>query len=261
LNKACLNGLSSVYRNQINAQGIINFDELRPEDVIRQVPAEQLDLDWSAVIYIKNFQGSQAGGTVIWSNDEGFFRTNCSSKAVMDRLTATQVLTWFDMNTMVEFLQLSSPVPFVLGPIVLVSTDRPSGSGYTSWLGCQFETHINGTMQERQVRVLLSNGLALIVHDTAARLRKKVAEAREILMLQQQIQQEIAQQHVTVPPAGKIRPVMEVARQFQWKRDCRLIGEIFGKTGLDPDPKLLEKALHSLYQGEGRSYDFINERS
>lgn len=261
MNKACLNGLSSVYRNQINAQGVVNFDELRLEDVIRQVPAERLDLDWSAVIYIKNFQGSQAGGTVIWSNDEGFFRTTCSSKAVMDMLTATQVLTWFDLHTMVEFLELSSPVPFVLGPIVLVSTDRPSGSGYTSWLGCQFETHINGTMQERQVRVLLSNGLALIAHDTAPRLRKKIDEARQVLLLQQRIQQAVVQRHGTVPMAGEFRAVMDVARQFQEKRDCRLIGEIFGKAGLDPDPQLLEKALHSLYQGEGRSYDLINERS
>jgi len=261
LDKACLNGLSVKYRNRVNAQGIVNFDELRPEDVIRQIPTGQLDLDWSAVIYIKNFQASKAGGTVIWSDDEGFFRTEYSSKAVMDMLTATRILTWFDLHTMVDMLELSSPIPFVVGPIVLVSTDRPSGSGYTSWLGCQFVTHTNGTMREKQVQVLLKNGLALIVHDTAPRLRKKIEEAHEILAFQQKIQRQVAQQHTTVPPTGEFQPVMDAASGYQQVRDRRLIGEIFSKSGLEPDHQLLRKALHHLYQGEGRSYDLINERS
>lgn len=79
MSTACLNGLTATYRQQVVATNTVDFTKLQPQDVERLVPTNQLDIDWSAVIFIKNCRRRKAiADTVVWTEQGSFYRTRQS---------------------------------------------------------------------------------------------------------------------------------------------------------------------------------------
>jgi len=180
MSTACLNGLTATYRQQVVATNTVDFTKLQPQDVERLVPTNQLDIDWSAVIFIKNCRRRKAiADTVVWTEQGGFYRTRQSPRALINQVVETSLVQWLDMRAMVDYLELSGPLPYVMGRIMLVSTERPADGNQTSWVGCWSVSHMNPTTRQHQVSLLLTNGMTMIIRDTVSRLRKKIAEAHQ----------------------------------------------------------------------------------
>lgn len=187
MSTACLNGLTATYRQQVVATNTVDFTKLQPQDVERLVPTNQLDIDWSAVIFIKNCRRRKAiADTVVWTEQGGFYRTRQSPRALINQVVETSIVQWLDMRAMVDYLELSGPLPYVMGRIMLVSTERPADGNQTSWVGCWSVSHMNPTTRQHQVSLLLTNGMTMIIRDTVSRLRKKIAEAHQILVFSRQ---------------------------------------------------------------------------
>lgn len=258
----CLNGLTQRYRSRVNESGVVDFDQLQPTDVTRQLDDGLLGIDWSNVIFIKNFRQRGARvDSIVWSNTEGFYRTQSAPGMALKSLTATRVVGWHDMKLMVKFLELSGPAPFVIGRIMLISTERPQKAGHTSWLGSQFITHIAYAGQVNHVHLMLRNGLSLNIQDTLARLTKKIDEARQILALQQRIQRFVAQQHgLAILQTGAFQPVDALALEFLDFRDMYLLELIQRKSGYQTSLADRQKFLREIYLGDRQPWHLDDER-
>lgn len=247
-----LNGLTPGYRARVNESGVVDFNHLRPEDVARCMVDCTLNVDWTTVIFIKNYRRRhQRIDSIIWTMANGFYRTKASPKVVVDWIMAKRVVGWFDLRTSVKFLKLSGPVPFVAHDIILVSAERPAEAGQTSWLSGRYITHIQPTGKPHQVRILLQNGLSIIIQDTATRLQKKLDEAEQISTLQQKILTDLTQ------PTGHKNATVS---QYLAFRDLQLVRAVHHKAGLQVSDSEHELQLREIYHGDHRSWRLNDEQ-
>lgn len=249
MSTACLNGLTAAYRQQVVATNTVDFTKLRPQDVERLVPTNQLDIDWSAVIFIKNCRRRKAvADTVVWTEQDGFYRTRQSPRALINQLVEMSLVQWLDMRAMVDYLQLSGPLPYVMGRIMLVSTERPADGNQTSWVGCWSVSHMNPTTRQHQVSLLLTNGMTMIIRDTVSRLRKKVAEAHQILVFQQANQAYATYQYQ--PISNAYRPFNQEPLAFRRYRDWRLVSGVLRKAGYSLPDEVVKQLVTEIYRGD-----------
>jgi len=258
---ACLSGLEASYRAQVDESGVVDFDRIQPGDVNQELTVGMMNLDWSSVIFIKNFKPiHQQGKTIIWSTTAGFCLTKTAPGVLLRQLAATKVVGWFDMKVMVKFLEVSRPAPFVLGPMMLISTERSARAGHTSWIGGRFIHHIVAAQKEH-VRIMLNNGLSLVIKDTVSRLSKKITEANQIFDLEQRIQRLVAQQNGPDSPTVGVSPHADayVLRYFDF-HDLYFTELVQLKSGFQTSDRDRQVFLQEMLGGDRRSWHFDDER-
>lgn len=171
-----LNGLARATRKEIESTGVIDFTHLKPDDIVRQVPRGEIDVDWQSLLFVKN---NRPADTIVLTENDGFFRTPLSPRELVNMAVDSTDKTWHDYHTNVALLDLSGPTPIVSGNLQLLVTEQPKRKNQTSWVGVQTVERVNA-VSEKRVRVQLKDGMEMIFRDTDTRLRKKIKEASVI---------------------------------------------------------------------------------
>ncbi|AYM02201.1 hypothetical protein D8911_04040 [Levilactobacillus brevis] len=250
-------GLTTAQQEQAATDNLIDLTKLRPSDVARVAYDHPLDVDWSSVIFIKNFRTvNQQVDTVVWTANEGFYRTSATPNALLAELSAISGVSGFDQKTDLGYLRLSGPVPFVVGSTMLVSTERPMRANNVSWLGGQEVANVKSGAHLGNVRVILNNGAIAIFKDSPTRLRKKLDEACQLRDFEQQ-RWALAQEQRNLVYG---RSYDQDLRDYPAYRDHQLLWAAFRKAGYPVGLADVDQILREVYACDPRSWHLTDER-
>lgn len=254
-----LEGLTDQWRQQARATATVDLTKLRPADVTRVVNERPWDLDWSAVLFIKNFRTPhQLADTVVWTKNEGFFRTSASANKLLTKLCTLSAVNWSDLDLELERCRLSGPTPFVDGDLQLITTERPASANNTSWVNGQHIKHIVAGPRRGTVRVLIDDGVSLIFQDTPPRLRKKLQEAQQLQDFQQRLWQFMQAKH-----GGKDLRESSFGRdvrEFADYRDLMLCWQVVRKANIPMGLAEIEAILRDLAQRDAHPWHLTDDR-
>jgi len=193
-------GLTAEYQEKVAAEQVVNFTNLQPADVEIFVPGDQVEIDWSTLLYLKNYSSSdRAADTVIWTT-AGFYRTERTPRALIQSLSKCVGIDWFDCHMEKDFLQLTSPTPFVLGDLLLFATERSQIGKYYSWLNGRYLQSVNTTARKEESRISLTVRMEMIIRDSTTRLSKSWDEVLQV----QRSRQRWVTQFMQTPQAGPL---------------------------------------------------------
>jgi len=198
-------GLTAEYQEKVAAEQVVDFTKLQPADVEIFVPGDQVEIDWSTLLYLKNYSSSDhAADTVIWTTT-GFYRTERTPLALLQTLSKCVGVDWFDYRVEKGFLKLTSPTPFVLGDLLLFATERSQYGKYYSWLNGRYLQSVNTTARKEESRISLTVRMEMIIRDSTTRLSKSWGEVLQV----QRSRQQWVKQFMQTPQAGPLieRPV------------------------------------------------------
>ncbi|MFC6260601.1 hypothetical protein [Levilactobacillus fujinensis] len=198
-------GLTTAYQEKVEAEQAVDFTDLQPADVKIFVPGDQVEIDWSTLLYLKNYSSSDhAEDTVVWTT-AGFYRTERTPRALIQSLSKCAGVDWFDCHVEKDFLKLTSPTPFVLGDLLLFATERSQYGKYYSWLNGHYLQSVNTTAQKEESRISLTVRMEMIIRDSTTRLSKSWDDVLQV----QRSRQQLVAQFMQTPQAGPMidRPV------------------------------------------------------
>ena len=249
-------GLTPELQARVTRENKIDLTQLRPSDVTRVAHDHPLEVDWSTILFIKNFRTeNQETDTVIWTASEGFYRTQASPNELLTELSNVSAISWRDMKTELGYLKLSGPIPFVIGPTMLVSTERPLRGNNVSWVGGQAVRTVRSAGAGR-VQVVLTNGVVAIFHDTATRLRKKLDEVQTLQNFEQQRRHLADSQNDLVYG----RTFDQTLLAYPVYRDQQLLWAAFKKTGYQMGLNDIAQLLREISVCDPRSWHLTDER-
>lgn len=250
-------GLTAEQEKRASDDNRIDLTALRPSDVARVAYDHPLDVDWSSVIFIKNFRmDDQQRDTIVWTANEGFYRTPATPNALLAELSTISAVSWFDLKTDLAYLRLSGPVPFVVGSTMLVSTERPMRATNVSWVGGQEVANVKSATRAGKVCVLLNNGASAIFKDSPTRLRKKLDEACRLRDFERQ-RWALAQDQRNLVYG---RSFDQDLRDYPAYRDQQLLWAAFKKAGYPIGVADVNQLLREVSACDPRSWHLTDER-
>lgn len=230
MNSALLYGLTLEYQALVVKTGEVDLTKLRLADVERFVPGTTLEMDWESLIYIKNCRRTgQRLDTIVWTAKDGFFRTEITSGSLINQQLNAGTQNWHELGTIAKVLELSRPLPMVLGKTMAIKTSENKQGNHFSWLGVHAVSNVNQTFQENRVKILLHCGLSMVIADSVSRLGKKMGEAHQILGFQQERHAYASQQNM--PSHSGYFPPREELKNFNFELYYSFALKLIRKSG------------------------------
>ncbi|WP_143463037.1 hypothetical protein [Levilactobacillus enshiensis] len=246
-------GLTAEYQEKIATEQVVDFTDLQPADVMTFVPGDQVEIDWSTLLYLKNYSSSEhAADTVIWTT-AGFYRTERTPRALIQSLSKCVGNDWFDCRVEKDFLKLTSPTPFVQGDLLLFATERAQLGKYYSWLNGRYLQSVNTTARKEESRISLTVRMEMIIRDSTTRLNKSWDEVLQV----QRLQQRWVAQYMQTPQAGPLiaRPMRVDKLTYRQYFAKRLLTAYMKKTQPNVASAVNEEALWQVLRDNQRGME------